>query len=129
MDAFGLAEFHYYAVIAVDVVHQANIVAGIGGGKDAVVALCEAFSLTVHSDDNRSESELTLTLDLDGSAHQRLVPANSVQALLHQRMVRSGLAPSYARSTFAGNEELETGLYIKRLDPVYGEFNQLFPSQ
>ncbi|MEH6652264.1 MAG: class I SAM-dependent methyltransferase [Motiliproteus sp.] len=97
--------------------------------KDAVVGLCEAFSLTVKTEDNRSEQELTLILDLDGSEYQRSVPANSVQALLHQRMVGSGLAPNYARSTFAGNEELETGLYIKRLDPIYGEFNQLFPSQ
>tara|TARA_R110001583_G_scaffold41951_5_gene133445 strand:- start:59 stop:1438 length:1380 start_codon:yes stop_codon:yes gene_type:complete len=97
--------------------------------KDSVVGLCEAFNLTVLAEDNRSESELVLNLDLDGSQHQRRVPANSVQALLHRRMLSTGLAPSYARSTFAGNEELETALYIKRLDPVYGEFNQQFPNQ
>ncbi|MEH6823746.1 MAG: class I SAM-dependent methyltransferase [Motiliproteus sp.] len=97
--------------------------------KDSVVGLCEAFNLLVDVDDHRHENELSLGLDLDGSQHQRSVPANSVQALLHQRMLGAGLAPSYARSTFAGNEELETGLYIKRLDPIYGEFNRLFPHQ
>jgi SAM-dependent methyltransferase len=97
--------------------------------KDSVVGLCEAFNLTVNAQDHSSQSELSLEMDLDGSQHQRLVPANSVQALLHQRMLDAGLTPSYARSTFAGNEELETGLYIKRLDPAYGEFNNLFPNQ
>ncbi len=97
--------------------------------KDSAVALCEAFNLTVAPEDHRPERELTLELDLDGTRHQRPVPANSVQALLHQRLVRAGFAPSYAKSTFAGNDELETGLYIKRLDPVYGEFNRLFPNQ
>jgi len=83
----------------------------------------------VRAEDHCSERELTLVLDLDGTEQQRSTPANSVQALLHQRLIQSGLTPSYAKSTFAGNDELETGLYIKRLDPVYGEFNRLFPNQ
>ena len=97
--------------------------------KDAVVGLCEAFNLTVTTEDISSDNETELKLDLDGTEHHRLVPANSVQALLHNRMARAGLTPNYSRSTFAGSDELETGLYIKRLDPVYGEFNQLFPNQ
>ncbi len=97
--------------------------------KDSVVGLCEVFSLTVAASDHCTARELNLQIDLDGSQHQRLVPANSVQALLHQRMLGAKLAPSYARSTFASHEELQTAFYIKRLDPIYGEFNQLFPHQ
>jgi len=97
--------------------------------KDSVVGLCEVIGLTVDAADLGTGGEHSLQLDLDGSPHALTVPGNCVQAFLHRRLVNAGLRPTYARSVFPGREELLSGLYIKRLDPVYGEINRLFPQQ
>ncbi|WP_207062553.1 bifunctional 2-polyprenyl-6-hydroxyphenol methylase/3-demethylubiquinol 3-O-methyltransferase UbiG [Motiliproteus sp. SC1-56] len=97
--------------------------------KDAVVGLCEALAVTVTGDELKTVAETELAIDLEGSPATLRVAANSVQALVHERLVDAGLSPSYGRSTFAGQEELETGLYIKRIDPLYGQIDALFPRQ
>lgn len=96
---------------------------------DNVVGLCETFSLEVQPQHLQPFDEAELKLDLDGSVHHRSVPANSIQALLHSQLLQEGLSPCYSRSTFIGNQEMETGLYIKRLDPIYGQIGRLFPDQ
>ncbi|WP_210397409.1 class I SAM-dependent DNA methyltransferase [Motiliproteus sediminis] len=97
--------------------------------KDSVVGLCEVIGFTVAPLDLNHTSEQALQLDLDGSPHTLHLPGTCVQAFLHRHLVSAGLRPTYARSVFPGREELESGLYIKRLDPVYGEINRLFPKQ
>ncbi len=97
--------------------------------KDDVVALCEVLGFTVSNSDIRPQAAWQQHIDLDGSAATLDINANSVQALLHDRLLAAALHPNYARSHFPGNDAIETGLYIKRIDPVYGEMSQLLPRQ
>ncbi len=97
--------------------------------KDAVVGLCEVLAIQVREDDIQPTQDLTLTVDLDGSKAELMVNVNSVQALVHRRLQATGLHPSYQRSVFPGSEEIQSGLFIKRIDPIYGEIDRLFPRQ
>lgn len=97
--------------------------------KDAVVGLCEVLAVDVTAADIHTPADIDLQIDLDGSAAQLRVHSNSVQALVHRKLQEKGLAPSYERSLFKGLDEIEAGLYIKRIDPIYGEIDRIFPRQ
>ncbi len=98
--------------------------------KDSVVGLCEVLHVQVQRDELRAENTLEeLLLSLDGSPASHSTHSNSLQCHLHQQLLANGLQPTYARSQFPGREELESGLYIKRIDPLYGPFSRQFPRQ
>lgn len=97
--------------------------------KDTLVGLCEVLSVTVTAEDMGPSQDIDLSIDLDGTASTLRVSNNSVQALIHRKLVADGLVPCYQRSVFASADEIESGLYIKRIDPIYGELHQRFPKQ
>ena len=95
--------------------------------KDAVVGLCEVLSVTVTEADLQTSEDTVLSIDLDGSQSQLMVNSNCVQALVHRQLLATGFTPSYERSVFSAADEIESGLYIKRIDPIYGEMDRVFP--
>lgn len=97
--------------------------------KDTLVGLCEVMSITVSEADIGNSANITLEIDLDGTSSQLHLSNNCVQALIHRQLIGAGLTPTYERSVFANVDEIEAGLYIKRIDPLYGELHQLFPKQ
>ncbi len=97
--------------------------------KDGIVGLCEVLSITATAEHLEESRDITLTVDLDGSESTLMVNVNSVQSLVHQQLIAVGLKPSYERSVFPGADEIESGLYIKRIDPIYGEIDRIFPRQ
>lgn len=97
--------------------------------KDALVGLCEVLNIQVTIDDISESEDISLEIDLDGSKSNLYVSNNSVQALIHQRLLESGLKATYERSVFANSDEVESGLYIKRIDPIYGALHSLFPKK
>jgi SAM-dependent methyltransferase len=97
--------------------------------KDAVVGLCELINFTVPSPEPRQDRERKLTINLDGAHETLRISANCIQSHLHDQLLEAGIQPIYARSNFHGNTEPASGLYIKRIDPIYGELTQHFPRQ
>ncbi len=97
--------------------------------KDTLVGLCEVMSIEVEVSDIAESKDILLNIDLDGSQSTLSVSNNCVQAMVHRRLTAAGLQPTYERSVFANADEVESGLYIKRIDPLYGELHQLFPKQ
>jgi hypothetical protein len=95
--------------------------------KDAVVGVCKVYSFEVERVDIKGGSPVRVPVD----GHIRSITRNCLLGILFRRTKSEPFAFSYQEDWLAIPEQrkLLNSVYISRIDPIFGEFLNIFPKE
>ena len=93
---------------------------------DSVVAVCDILRFRVEPDDFLEQPHQDLIIHMAGMEYKRNIRANSALGILHRRLEKTDLHPLYELSTLREENQLVEGVFLERVDPLYGRISEVF---
>ncbi len=95
--------------------------------KDAVVGVCKVYGFEIEKADIKKGNQVRVPVD----GATRLIPFNSLLGILFRRAKREPFKFAYQQDWLfvPDQRKLLNNVFISRVDPVFGEFLNLFPKE
>ena len=95
--------------------------------SDSIVAVCDVLSFIVEKKDFVGSSFESLVLHRAGKEYRKEIRSNTALGILHRRLDTTDLLIQYELSSLQEGEDLLEGIFLERVDPLYGRLVEIFP--